>query len=84
MIPFSQRTQEEAGTRGALWIREGECKGWLYLELVIGTVYLLVVINFKRIQELEMQSEAPLYPDAGVAAQIRWVGLWVFEARDIP
>lgn len=54
-----------------------------YLELVIGAVYLLVVINFKRIQELEMHSEAPLYPDAVVAAQIRWVRLRVLEAGDI-
>lgn len=55
----------------------------LYLELVIGAVHLLVVIDFKRIQELEAQGEAPLYPDAVVAAQIGWVGLRVFEARDI-
>ena len=40
----------------------------LYLELVIGAVHLLVVINFKRIQELEVHSEAPLHPDAVVAA----------------
>lgn len=66
-----------------MWIYEGECKVWLYLELVIGAVYLLVVINFKRIQELEMHSEAPLYPDAVVAAQIRWVRLRVLEAGDI-
>lgn len=49
----------------------GERKGSevrLYLELVIGAVYLLVVINFKRIQELEVHSEAPLHPDAIVAA----------------
>lgn len=55
----------------------------LYLELVIGAVNLLVVIDFKRIQELEVQGEAPLYPDAVIAAQIRWVGLRVFKARDI-
>lgn len=55
----------------------------LYLELVVGAVNLLVVVDFKRIQELEVQSEAPLYPDAVVAAQIGWVGLRVFEARDI-
>lgn len=49
----------------------GERKGSevrLYLELVIGAVYLLVVINFKSIQELEVHSEAPLHPDAIVAA----------------
>lgn len=53
------------------------------LELVIGAVYLLVVINFKRIQELEVHSEAPLYPDAVVTAQIGWIGLWVLEAGDV-
>lgn len=53
------------------------------LELVIGAVYLLVVINFKRIQELEVHSEAPLYPDAVVTAQIWWIGLWVLEAGDV-
>ena len=55
----------------------------LYLELVIGAVHLLVVIDFERIQELEVQGEAPFYPDAVVAAQIGWVGLRIFEARDI-
>lgn len=64
-------------------ICEGECEARPYLELVIGAMYLLVVIDFKRIQELEVQSEAPLYPDAIVAAQIWWVGLRVFKAREV-
>lgn len=51
-----------------MWVSEGKNEGELYLELVIGAVYLLVVINFKRIQELEVHREAPLYPDAVVAA----------------
>lgn len=51
-----------------MWVGERKNKVQLYLELVIGAVDLLVVINFKRIQELETHSEAPLYPDAVVAA----------------
>lgn len=67
-VLLSQRSQEEAGTEGAMWVGERKNKVQLYLELVIGAVDLLVVINFKRIQELETHSEAPLYPDAVVAA----------------
>lgn len=56
---------------------------WLYLELVIRALYLLVVINFKRLQELEVQGEATLYPDAVVAAQIWRIGLGVLQAGNV-
>lgn len=82
-VPLHQRSQEGAGTWGAMWVSEGKFNVQPYLELVIGAVYLLVVINFKRIQELEVHSEAPLYPDAVVTAQIGWIGLRVLEAGDV-
>lgn len=46
-------------------------------------MYLLVVIDFERIQELEVQGEAPLHPNAVVAAQIWWVRLGILQARDV-
>lgn len=46
-------------------------------------MYLLVVIDFKRLQELEVDSVAPLHPDAVVAAQVRRVGLGVLQAGHV-
>ena len=57
--------------------------GWLYLQLVVGTVYLLVVIDFKRLQELEVEGVTPLYSDTVVAAQVGGVGLGVLQAGDV-
>lgn len=57
--------------------------GWLYLQLVVGTVYLLVVIDFKRLQELEVEGVASLYSDTVVAAQVRGVGPGVLQAGDV-
>lgn len=57
--------------------------GWLYLQLVVGTVYLLVVINFKRLQELKVEGVASLYSDTVVAAQVSGVGPGVLQAGDV-
>lgn len=46
-------------------------------------MYLLVVIDFERLQELEVEGEATLHPDAVVAAQVRRVGLGVLQAGDV-
>lgn len=57
--------------------------GWLYLQLVVGTVYLLMVIDFKRLQELEVEGVASLYSDTVVAAQVRGVGSGILQAGDV-
>lgn len=44
---------------------------------------MLVVIDFKRLQELELNGEAALHPDAVVAAQVGGVGLGVLQAGDV-
>ena len=72
-----ERRRVGMGTREFLGV------GWLYLQLVVGTVYLLVVINFKRLQELEVEGVAPLYSDTVVAAQVGGVGLGVLQAGDV-
>lgn len=86
-LPLCQRLQEQRKTRGAKWCGERKGSfgggGWLYLELVIGAVHLLVVIDFKRLQELEVKGEAPLHPDAVVAAQVSGVGPGVLQAGDV-
>lgn len=46
-------------------------------------MHLLVVIDFKRLQELEVKGEAPLHPDAVVAAQVSGVGPGVLQAGDV-
>lgn len=46
-------------------------------------MHLLVVIDLERFQELEVEGEAALYPDAIVAAQVRGVGLGVLQAGDV-
>lgn len=65
------------------WGQEFLGVGWLYLQLVVGTVYLLVVIDFKRLQELEVEGVAPLYSDTVVAAQVGGVRLGVLQAGDV-
>lgn len=76
--PGREGEEGVSGARGAWWqVR------WLYLQLVVGAVDLLVVINLERLQELEVKGEAALHPDAVVAAQVRGVGLGVLQARDV-
>lgn len=74
--------------RGVKWRWEGEEEvfqgvGWLYLQLVIGVVYLLVVIDFKRFQEFEFNGEVAFYSDVVVVAQVGGVGLGVFQVGDV-
>lgn len=44
---------------------------------------MLMVINLKRLQELEVDVEASLHPDAVVAAQFGRVRLGVLQAEDV-
>ena len=44
---------------------------------------MLVVIDFEGFQELEVDGETPLHPDAVVAAQVGGVGLGVLQAGDV-
>lgn len=46
-------------------------------------MYLLVVIDLERLQELEVEGEAALHSDAVVAAQVRGVGPGVLQAGDV-
>lgn len=44
---------------------------------------MLVVVDFKRLQELEVQGEATLHPDTVVTAQVWPIGLRVLHARNV-
>ena len=86
-VPEGQMVQWGWGVGGTMWGWEREDfslgVGWLYLQLVVGTVYLLVVIDFKRLQELEVEGVASLYSDTVVAAQVSGVGPGVLQAGDV-
>ena len=55
-----------------------------YLELVIRTVDLLVVINLKRFQELEDDRQPLLQTDAVVTPEVFRIGMGILRAAQVP
>lgn len=55
-----------------------------YLELVIRTADLLVVINLKRFQELQDDRQALFQADAVVTSEVFRIGLGILRAAQVP
>lgn len=73
--------EDAGGRRGRR--KEGAVSRKPHLELVIGTVHLLVVVNLEGLQELEVEGETAFHPDAVVALQVWRVGLGILQTGDV-